>query len=130
MAALRYALSFALISVPLTWLWINGGDVEYLNFLRKLGRHVFEFLGIERVRIIQRSRYMNLIPFVALVLVTPRLGLPRRAIGLVAGLVTLVASHLAFSYVTFRARRLGYSPILVNLSDAWKQHCPPVSRHS
>ena len=61
---------------------------------------------------------MNLIPFVALILVTPRLGLARRSIGLLIGLVILVLSPLAFNYVLYRSHRVGYGPVLVNISDA------------
>ena len=118
MAVVRFALSFVLITWPLTWFWLEGGDLKYLAFLREVGDFVYGLLGIEGVRIIPRARYMNLIPFVALVLVTPQIGLTRRSLGLLIGLVILVLSHLAFSYMLYRARRLNYGPVLVNISDA------------
>lgn len=118
MTALRFALSFVLITLPLTWLWLEGGAQEYLDFLREVGDFVYGLLGIDGVQIRARARYMNVIPFVALVLVTPRLGLARRSIGLLIGLVILVLSHVAFSYVLYRSRHIAYGPVLINISDA------------
>ena len=118
MAVVRFALSFVLITWPLTWLWLEGGEYKYLAFLREVGDYVYGLLGIEGVRIRSRVRYMNLIPFVALVLVTPRLGLLRRSVGLFVGLVILVLSHLAFSYMLYRSHRILYPPVLINISDA------------
>ena len=118
MTLLRVALSFVLITLPLTWLWLEGGAQEYLGFLRAVGDFVYGLLGIDGVQIRARARYMNLIPFVALVLVTPRLGLARRSIGLLVGLVILVLSHVAFSYLLYRSRHVVYGPALINISDA------------
>ena len=115
---LRFALSFVLITLPLTWFWLQGGAFQYAAFLHHVGGFVYGIFGIEGVSIGARARHMNLIAFLALVLSTPRLGLARRAIGLLVGFVILVLSHVAFSYVLYREGRLGYGPVLVNISDA------------
>ena len=115
---LRFALSFVLITLPLTWFWLQSGAFEYAAFLRQVGDVVYGLFGVEGVWIGARARHMNLIAFVALVLSTPRLGLARRTIGLLVGFVILVLTHVAFSYVLYRTGRLSYGPVLVNVSDA------------
>ena len=132
--ALLVALGFASITLFLAWSWEEAGlRMAYGRFLRLTGRPILDLIGLDGVRLVNgRLRYINWIPFVGLMLVTPGLTWRRRGSGLVAGLVVLYASHLLIN-ATHRAgaRQLPLFPSLV--SDAlpfllWLAAAHPVVR--
>lgn len=100
MIALRFIASFIFISLPLTWLWVEWGANSYAQLLKQLGDVLYSLVGLDGLRIAARDRFINLIPFIALVLATPRLAPRRRFLGLFAGIGFLIVSHLVFNAIT------------------------------
>ena len=90
---LVFALSFLALTLPLAWAWFAWGSDLYTRFLIDL----LDALGL---RMRQRAhgsaaapRFISVVPFLVLMLVTPRLGWKRRVFGAVGGLAVLVAVH-------------------------------------
>jgi hypothetical protein len=96
--ALWFAIKFVALTAPLTWLWIAGGRELYASYFVPIADAIYDLLGVEGARGYSwRERYINYVPFAALVLLTPSLGARRRAVGLAAGLLAIFASHVLFN---------------------------------
>jgi hypothetical protein len=110
--------AFALITLLLTWLWGEGGQVLYGRFLKLVAPSIYDFFGFEGARVgTLRQRYVNFVPFIGLLLVTPALSVRRRTIGLAVGLFVLFCSHLALNLTesgSGGARHLPVVPSLVS----------------
>ncbi len=110
-------LGFLVITLALSFYWEEaGGRQAYAVFLKTKGAGLLDVLGIEGVRVAGgRIRYINWIPFVGLMLVTPGLTLKRRFLGLVIGLVVLFATHLGLNATQVRGEpQLPLVPSLVS----------------
>lgn len=110
---------FGAITIALTWGWTHGGRQLYGEFLKVIAPPIYDLLGFEGARVgAYRQRYINFIPFVGLVLVTPGIALRRRALGLIGGLVGLSIGHLALNLTEggTRGTHLPFVPSLI--SDA------------
>lgn len=95
--ALRVA-AFAAITLLLTLLWNEGGRIVYGKLFKLVAPGIYDLFGFEGARVgAFRQRYVNFIPFVGLVLVTPGLALRRRLGGLAIGLFLLFCGHLALN---------------------------------
>lgn len=91
-------LGFVAITIALTWFWTEWGRQAYGHFLREVAPPIYDLVGFGDARVgAFRQRYINFIPFIGLVLVTPRVQAKRRILGLVAGLVALFAGHLVLN---------------------------------
>jgi len=89
---------FAIISIGLTWFWNEFARESYADLLKTVAPPIYKLIGFEGARVgALRERYINFVPFVSLLLVTPGLTLKRRSIGLVLGLFTIFVSHLALN---------------------------------
>lgn len=110
---------FVVITIGLTFLWTEWGRVAYGHFLKAVAPPIYELIGFGDARVgAFRQRYINFVPFVGLVLVTPGLTLRRRSIGLVCGLGALFVGHLALN-LTERVHRGAHLPFVPSLvSDA------------
>ncbi len=96
--AVLIVLGFGVISIGLTWIWNEWARLAYGHFLVAVGRPIYDLIGFGDVRVAGlRERYINFVPFVSLVLVTPGITLRRRTIGLATGLIAISASHLALN---------------------------------
>lgn len=114
--ALLRILAFAAITLLLTWLWEEGGRLQYGRFLKLVMPPVYDALGFEGARVgAFRQRYVNFIPFVGLLLVTPHLTARRRALGLALGLFALFCGHLALNLTETGAGRARHLPIVPSL---------------
>jgi hypothetical protein len=92
------AIGFCVISILLTAFWIEWGRFTYAYFLSFVAPPIYDSIGFENAPIRgMRIRYINFVPFTALVLVTPGIKHGRRFFGLILGLVALFVSHLALN---------------------------------
>lgn len=88
-------LGFVAITIPLTWLWLEFGRQLYARLFAWVAPPLYALFGLgDAVVVSMRLRYINVVPFVGLMLVTPGLSWPRRLGGLAVGLGLLFFSHL------------------------------------
>ena len=100
MRLLLTLLKIVAVSAPLTWLWIEWGRDLYGVVFAKLAMPVYGFLGLTAlVPTGARDRFINYLPFLILMIVTPRLSWQRRVWGTVIGFLAIFIVHLAFVYV-------------------------------
>jgi hypothetical protein len=117
--ALFVIIAFAGITIALTWYWTHGGRHLYGQFFKVIAPPIYDLIGFGDARIgAFRQRYINFVPFVGLVLVTPGVTHRRRALGLVGGLVALSIGHLVLNLTegVTRGAHLPFVPSLI--SDA------------
>lgn len=118
--ALWFGLSFVALTVPLTWLWVSGGRELFAEWLfAPLAGAIYDALGLE-VRPVWRERYIHYLPFIALVLLTPRLGAKRKAKGLAGGVAAIFLCDVVINGITQHGQRHPTDlpmPLMV-LSDA------------
>jgi hypothetical protein len=86
---LWFALKVVALTAPLTWLWLSGGRELYGWSLAPVANAVYALLGLEGVTFFPRDRYINQVPFVALMLLTPGLTVRRRIGGLALGVLAI-----------------------------------------
>ena len=97
---LKFFLLLIAFSLPLFYLWMEGGQTAYQKLLGAAVVPLAKALGEKELNLfVVKGHLMNLIPFMVLMLATPGLGWKRRIIGLVTGLVILFGWHLLFSLV-------------------------------
>ncbi|MEM7410743.1 MAG: hypothetical protein AAF430_10955 [Myxococcota bacterium] len=92
--ALWFTLKFLAITIPMTWLWWIGGKEYYGRFFSLTANWIYEGVGLESIRGVARERYINYVPFIALMILTPGLELARRWGRLGLGVVLIYVSHL------------------------------------
>ncbi|MBW2494765.1 MAG: hypothetical protein JRE43_08435 [Deltaproteobacteria bacterium] len=93
--ALRFLIKFFCLTAPIVWLWHIGGWRYYHALYSPVAEAVYAWLGLEGVEATSRIRYINLIPFLTLMVLTPNLSRRRRLGGLAIGLALLFAMHIA-----------------------------------
>jgi hypothetical protein len=99
---LWFALSVVALTGPLTWLWVNGGREWYGWSLAPVANAVYALLGLDGVRFFPRDRYINQVPFAALVLLTPGLSARRRFAGLALGVLAIFALQMTVNAIALR----------------------------
>ncbi len=92
---LLFLAKFVALTAPLTWLWQVWGRRAYTAFYGPVAHSIYALLGFDRVPTPSRERFINYIPFLTLMILTPRLSLRRRLVGTALGLVTLFVLHIA-----------------------------------
>lgn len=91
-------VGFCVISILLTAIWNEWGRLAYANLLDVVGPPIYTAIGFGDAHVFSmRLRYINFVPFTALVLVTSGISHRRRFIGLALGLFVLFVSHLVLN---------------------------------
>lgn len=94
-ATLLFLVKFVCLTAPFVWLWQVGGLKAYHALYSPIADVIYGWLGFEGIATPARDRYINLIPFVALMVLTPKLSTRRRLGGIAIGLVILLLTHIA-----------------------------------
>lgn len=118
---LLVALAFVAVTLPATYLWLEWGRSAYSSQFGSLVVALDELLGVTgNPRGGQRIRFINVVPFTGLMLVTPGLSTRRRFGGLAIGLLVLFLSHLVINSLPGQdpQGRLQLSPVIAMASDA------------
>ena len=93
---LRLLVEAVALSLGLTWLWLAGGRSAYEAFLAETARPLLHALGLHALPDSPaRLRFVSLVPFLVLMLVTPGLAWRRRLGGILLGLPLLFLGHVA-----------------------------------
>lgn len=109
-SVLWFAVKFIVLTVPLTWLFFEEGRALYGRYVfAPAAIFVYDLFGAEGVKAVWRARYINVVPFVSLMLLTTGIGWRRRLVGLGVGLLVLFASHIGLNWLFFELRGRGDS---------------------
>ena len=92
---LLFLAKFVCLTAPLIWLWLAGGLNVYHSLYSPIASAIYEWLGFEGVATPVRTRYINFVPFLALMVLTPNLSTRRRLGGTAIGLLILFSMHIA-----------------------------------
>ncbi len=104
---LLFLAKLVALTAPLTWLWQVSGRRAYTAFYGSVAHSIYSFFGFDRVPISSSERFINYIPFLTLMILTPRLSRRRRLVGTALGMVTLFFLHIVANLtVVPRARSL------------------------
>ena len=88
------------LSVPLTWLWVEGGRRAYNRLLGAIAWPLFEWLGLPSMKLgLVSPHFVSWLPFLVLMVLTPGLRLRRRALGTLLGLVAIFGVHVGCALV-------------------------------
>ena len=94
-------LEVVAVTLPLTWLWLAWGREAYHGVFVQLAGPVPAWFGLPSYQLITvPQRFINYVPFLALMIVTPRLSLARRVLGTLVGFGVIAVAHLAFYVVS------------------------------
>jgi hypothetical protein len=91
---LQLGLSFVLLTVVLTWLWVQWGGAAYERLLFAVAGPVLQAFGVTQIaESPAQKRFVSVVPFLVLMWLTPGMSLRRRAIGTLVGAALLVLAH-------------------------------------
>jgi hypothetical protein len=97
-------LEFVLLSVPLTWAWLEWGRAPYAQLIVAFKGPLLDALGIAAAgRGPTGTRYLSFVPFLVLMLITPGLSDRRRTLGTLVGFALIVLSHVVLAVVVDHA---------------------------
>jgi hypothetical protein len=116
--ALLFLIKFVCLTVPFVWLWRNGGLSFYYALYNPVAEAVYAWLGFEGVEAPARDRYINMIPFLALMVLTPNLSIRRRLGGIAIGLAVLFTMHIAVNLAAYPKTLLLPRPVSLALDAA------------
>ena len=98
-------LEFLVITVPLAWLWLEWGRMAYLRIFVKLSTPILVILGVTEFKPnLVQEHFLNYVPFLVLMVITPQLSIRRRIIGTVVGFVIIFFDHIglvSMAYVAY-----------------------------
>ena len=99
---LRLLLEFVAITAPLTWLWMELLRPVYLKGLVLVATPLFQLLGVTGFPPgpIQ-AHFINYVPFLGLMLVTPGLRWRKRVTGCLIGFAVIFAMHVAVAWMAY-----------------------------
>jgi hypothetical protein len=85
------------VSLPLTWWWFEWGRRAYGRLFVEISTPIYALIGVTAYQGGVRERYINYIPFLVLMLVTPAIGWRRRLFGILVGAAVIFVFHLGFN---------------------------------
>ena len=95
---LKFFLLLVATSLPLFYLWFVWGQDAYQEVIKAAIVPLAKMLDMRQLKLsYMKSQYMNLIPYLALMLATPARGWKSRLLGILAGTALLFLWHLTFS---------------------------------
>jgi len=101
---LLLTLEFLLITVTLGWAWIEWGRTYYLKVFVKLATPIFILIGVTELKAqLVIDHFINYVPFLVLMVITPSLTMKRRVIGTAIGFVIIFFGHILLASVAFVA---------------------------
>jgi hypothetical protein len=104
MRLLLTALKIIAISVPLTWLWMEWGREAYGHLFTQLSLPIYGLFGLTTLAPDgARDRFINYLPFLILMLITPRMTWQRRAGGIAVGFLVIFLVHVVFVWIASTA---------------------------
>lgn len=119
---LLQALKIIGITVPVTWAWLEWGRAAYGRLFAELAIPIFGFFGLTRILPLgSRDRFINYLPFLILMIVTPRMTVLRRTVGIIVGFVLIFFLQVFFIYMSYRAGVQGGE---VNRQDLFEAMLP------
>ncbi len=96
-----FTLEVVAVTIPLTWLWLVWGREAYHGVFVQLVAPLPGWFGLPSYQLIAvPQRFINYVPFLALMIATPRLSLARRVLGTLAGFGVILVGHLVFFVVS------------------------------
>ncbi len=98
------ALVFLAVTLPGTWWWDVAGRELYSDVFVRVAQGFYTSLGLPDVALVGRERFINLVPFLGLMVATPGLTFRRRLGGSLLGVALIFASHVLLSGLTFWLR--------------------------
>ncbi len=109
-------LKFVAVTAPLTWLWIEGGRDAYHRFFIDVTQPILALFGYPKSQLGSvPQRFISYVPFLALMLITPRISAARRFWGTVSGFFLLFLSHVGFVVASIAAYgAYGETPRAIN----------------
>jgi len=112
-------LAFFALSVPLTWLWLTGVQDSYEQLFSAVAGSGLESVGVTGIaESPARKRFINYVPFLVLMLITPRLSPRRRLVGTALGILVIFLSHVglvaweALAHTSGRPTQDAFSTVL------------------
>jgi len=119
---LLQAVKIVGITVPVTWVWLEWGRAAYGRLFADLVIPIFGFFGMTSILPQgSRDRFINYLPFLILMLVTPRMSPLRRWMGILIGFVLIFILQVFFVYASDLAGVEGGS---VNRQDIYEKMLP------
>lgn len=90
------------ISIGVTWAWLEWGRDAYSDLFMDLSLPIYGELGYTSLLPqAGRDRFINYLPFLILMLVTPRMSWLRRTLGIVVGFVVIFFFQVAFVLIDY-----------------------------
>lgn len=88
---------FVAVTAPLTWVWLEGGREAYQRFFVEITHPILGAFGYPKSQLgAVPQRFISYVPFLALMLITPRISPARRVCGTAIGFGVLFLSHVVF----------------------------------
>ncbi len=101
---LLLTFEFLAITVPLGWLWIEWGRNAYLKLFVTVAEPVFLFIGVTTLKPqLVIDHFINYVPFIVLMVITPKLSVKRRIVGIAVGITVLFLGHIGLMSLAYVA---------------------------
>jgi hypothetical protein len=97
-------LKIVVVSVPIAWIWEKWGREAYGDLFLQLSLPIYSLFGYHALLPEgARDRFINYLPFLVLMIVTPRMSLTRRGVGIVVGFVVIFLFQVFFVWYQYVA---------------------------